>query len=372
MNTDRLLRDVEKRLKDLPEPARAEVLDALREEIGRERRWVEPGTTVENERERRVEAETLRDVLEAINRAARLESIIEEVLKQLARIVPFDCCWLTLLDPDGRLRVIAARGTVADSEAVGVRFRDALSDLIREHQLPFHLADVQAEERFTPWPGSPPVRSWAVIPLLVEGELIGLLALGRSQVEPFADEEVHRAKALAFSAAAAIRKAKLLDQVRRYAALMEQVVAVDHVVFNGATLEAVAHAILEGAGRIGSYQGGLLVIQGPAGPKVAASMGEVFEGTVGRPAPSDLASVATRRLAPARLRESAELLGVDVPAQEVYLVPVATPELHVGTLVLLDPDGETPDDRLMEAYASRAATAYRHAALSRSEPAGGR
>jgi GAF domain len=365
MNTDRLLRDVEKRLKDLPEPARAEVMDALREEISRERRWIEPGNTVENERERRVEAETLRDVLEAINRGARLEVIIEEVLKQLARIVTSDCCWLTLLDPDDRLRVIAARGTTADAEAAGTRFRDALSDLIRERLMPLHLADVQAEERFTPWPGSPLVRSWAVIPLLVEGELLGLLALGRVQVEPFGEEELHRAKALAFSAAAAIRKAKLLDQVKRYAALMEQVVAVDHVVFNGATLEAVAQAILDGAGRIGSYQGGLLVVQGPSGPRVAASMGEVFEGTVGKPAPSDLASVATRRLAAARLRESAEMLGVDVPAQEVYLVPVSTPELHVGTLVLLDPEGETPDDRLMEAYASRAATAYRHAALSR-------
>ena len=33
----------------------------------------------------------------------------------------------------------------------------------------------------------------------------------------------------------------------------------------------------------------------------------------------------------------------------------------MGTLVLLDPDGETADDRLMEAYASRAAAAYLHA-----------
>jgi hypothetical protein len=189
--------------------------------------------------------------------------------------------------------------------------------------------------------------------------------MARVQVEPFAEDELHRAKALAFSAAAAIRKAKVLDQVRRYAALMEQVVAVDHVVFNGAAPEAIAQAILEGAGRIGSYRGGLLVLQGPGGPKVAASLGEVFEGTLGKPAPADLAAAVTRRLTPARLRECAELLGVDAPAQEVYLVPVSTAEMHVGTLVLLDPDGESPDDRLMEAYGSRAATAYRHATRPR-------
>jgi len=365
MNTDRLLREIEKHVAHLPEATRAEVVDAVREEIGRERRRLDPGSTVETERERRVEAETLRDVLEAINRESRLESINEEVLKQLARIVPFDCCWLTLLDPDGRLRVIATRGTASDVDVVGARFRDPLSDLIRERLLPLHLGDVQAEERFVPWPGSPDVRSWAAIPLLVEGELIGLLALARTQVEAFGEEELHRAKALAFSAAAAIRKARLLDQVRRYAALMEQVVAVDHVVFNGAPLEAIAQAILEGAGRIGNYHGGLLVLQGPGGPRVAASMGEVFQGTVGKPAPSDLAAGSTRRLPPARLRESAEHLGVDAPAQEAYLVPVSTGEMHVGTLVLLDPNGETPDDRLMEAYGSRAATAYRHAAQRR-------
>jgi hypothetical protein len=108
------------------------------------------------------------------------------------------------------------------------------------------------------------------------------------------------------------------------------------------------------------------VLQGPAGPRVGAAFGEVFEGTVGKPAPADLASAATRRLPPARLRECADALEVQAPTQEAYLVPVATPEQHVGTLVLLDPDGETPDDRMMEAYASRAATAYRHAVSPRS------
>ena len=56
--------------------ARAEVLDAVREETGRERRRIDPGSTVETERERRVEAETLRDVSEAITRTPRLEGIL--------------------------------------------------------------------------------------------------------------------------------------------------------------------------------------------------------------------------------------------------------------------------------------------------------
>lgn len=364
MDTERLLRDVEKRLSDLDEAHRNEVLDALREEIARERRRLDPALTVEAERERRVEAEILREVLEAINRQARLEETIEEVLKQLAKIVTFDSCALALLEAEGRFRIISVRGFPEPAQVLGTTFRDAWTDTIREKRWPVNLADVKEEEAFLGIAGGPEVRSWSGLPLLVEGEVIGLLCLGRDHVEAFDEEDLHRAKAVAFSAAAAIRKAQLLEQVRRYAALMEQVVAVHQKVFEGAPPDSVARAILEGAGKVGSYRAGFLVLLTPRGPQVAAAMGESLVAAVGRPAPGDLASTATRRLSSARVLEIGEALGLALPAQEIYLVPLTTADSHLGALALLDPNGETPDDRLMESYASRAAIAYLHAARS--------
>src|SRR5262245_28868821 len=122
MNAERLIREVEKRLLGLSESARAEVLDAMREEIGRERRRAEadPLATLEAERTRRVEAETLREVLEAINRQAMLVETIEEVLKQLARIVVYDTCSLALLEADGQFRILAARGFGDTEKLVGL------------------------------------------------------------------------------------------------------------------------------------------------------------------------------------------------------------------------------------------------------------
>lgn len=365
MNTDRLLQEVERRLADLDEAHRHEVLDALREEIARERRRVEPSLTMESERQRRVEAETLREVLEAINRQARLEDTIEEVLKQLSKIVSFDYCSIGLLEPDGRFRIIAARGVPVPAGVLGTTFGDPLADEIRDQRRVLNLADAEAEARFVPVPGVPPVRSWSGIPLLVEGEVIGLLSLGRSRVDPFEEEDLHRAKAVAFSAAAAIRKAQLLEQVRRYATLMEQVVAIDQRVFAGATKEEVARMILEGAGNLGNYTGGLLILQSPRGPMVAAARGEGFAGTEGRLAPGDLAAKAVRRLGGSRLLEVSEALGTRLPAQQLYLVPFSTPEAYLGTLALLDPNGASADDRLMESYASRAATAYLYATRAR-------
>jgi hypothetical protein len=179
------------------------------------------------------------------------------------------------------------------------------------------------------------------------------------------EEDLHRAKAVAFSAAAAIRKAQLLEQVRRYAALMERLVIVDQAVFAGKAAAAVAHTILEGALKVGTYNGGLLVLQQSDGPKVAAAIGDAFAGTEGRPVPEELVVKATTRLAPTWLTGASKALGIEPLTQGMYLVPFVAPDTHLGTLALLDPDGESPDDRLMESYASRAAAALLHVVKGR-------
>jgi hypothetical protein len=159
-----------------------------------------------------------------------------------------------------------------------------------------------------------------------------------------------------------------LDQLRRYAALLEQVADVDQRVFRGEGPDTLAAAIVEGACRIGSYRGGLLVLQTPRGPIVAAASGEALGGAVGRTAPSDLASTSARRLPAARVLAVAEALGLALPAEQTYLVPLAAPDAFVGCLALLDPNGECPDDRLIEAYGSRTALAFRYASLRHPAP----
>jgi hypothetical protein len=357
MNTERLLREVEKRLAHLSDSDRAEALDAVREEIGRERRRFSLSGSVEVERERRAEAETLREILEAINRQASLDQTIEEVLKQLSRLVVFDSCSLGLLHADGSLRIIASRGFADPGRVKGMSFQSPLHEALRHGRSALTLADVRTEPRFTQVEGAEPIRSWAAIPLLVEGEVLGVLCLDRHRVEPFEEEDLHRAKAVAFSAAAAIRKAQLLDKVRRYAALMERVVQVDEAVFAGRAPTELARIILDGAMRVGAYTGGVLVIEDAGGPRVAARS----EGTPATemPVPAALLTRAARRLSSELSDDLAPSVGLD--SQALFLVPVATPKVHVGTLVLADPDGESADDLLMEAYASRAAAAWVHA-----------
>jgi GAF domain-containing protein len=359
VNTDRLLREVERRLAGLPVEARAEALDAIREEIARDRRRMDPAGTVEFERERRQLAETLRDVLEAINRQARLEDTIEEVLKQLARVVVFDSSSVALLGADGRFRIIAARGFPEPRKIIGLTFRNRLREATAESPWSMSIPDVDEDDRFERLPGGERVRSWAGIPLVVEGQVIGLLSLDRHRVEPFDDEDLHRAKAVAFSAAAAIHKAQLLEQLRRYATLMERVVEVNQAVFAGRGPAEVARLILEGAVKLGASAGGALVLAGKE-RKVAAANGPLAS-LLGRRAPEELLARDGRRLEPDATKGIAAALGLKPPGQGLYLVPLTSGDSHVATLALLEPGDAGADDTLMQSYASRAAAAYAHA-----------
>jgi hypothetical protein len=360
LNIDRLLRDVEGRLAGHDERLRLEVMDVLREAIARERRALDPAFTVEAEREKRRHAEELRGALEAIHGSVRSGEALDEVLKQLARVVEADFAAVAAAEPGAPLRVLAARGA-DDAALAGVVLRDERLEAAREARRAVSVRDSDAEGPIG-LAGAPPLRSWLALPLLLEGDVVGLLIAGRLAQDSFTEEETLRAKAVAFWAAAALRRAQLQEQVRRYATLLEQVVDVDQRVFRGDTAAALCPAILEGACRIGGYRGGMLVVQTPRGPVVAAASGEAFSGTLGLPAPPDLASTVARRLGPERMLDVGESLGVALPAGQVYLVPLATAEGWVGCLALLDPNGESPEDRLLEAYASRAAAAYSHAA----------
>jgi hypothetical protein len=360
MDVERLVRSIEARLVHLSDADKAEVADAVRESFARERRWSQLTLTVETERERRQEAEAMRAVLEGIVHQARFEETIDEVLKQLGRIVTFDSCALALIEPGGRFRIVAARGYQEPARLIGLRFRDALSDAVRSGHQAVSLADVLEDERYEPLEPDSEVRSWAGIPLLVEGEVIGLISLDRRRVEPFDDDELHRARAVAFSAAAAIRKARLLEQVQRYASLQEWLVSLYEEVLEGRSARLIGQHVLEGALRLG-YAGGAIVGHAPGDQAVVvAALGEGFDGAAGHAAPTTLLEEGSHRIAAGEAPAIGKAIGAKLAAEALYLVPIATPDERLGSLLLLDPAGETGSDALTEAYASRAALAWRH------------
>jgi hypothetical protein len=372
LNIDRLLHDVEGQLAGLTgevgrdEARRREVIDALREAFSRERLRLAPDTTVERERERRQEAEELRAALEAVHGSARPEESLDEVLKQLGRVVQADFAVMAAAEPGGVLRVAAARGGPA-AGVVGALLCDARAGAALEERRPVLVADAETEGALA-LADAPVLRSWVALPLLLEGDGVGVLVAGRAALDSFTDEEVVRAKAVAFWAAATLVRAQQIEQLRRYSSLLEQVLDVDQHVFEGEAADALSRRMLEGACRVGRYPGGLLVLDTPRGPVVSAASGGGLQAAVGRPAPAELLSTAARRLSADQVRSLAKALDAELRADQVFVVPIATAGARVGCFVLLDPNGESPEDRLLDSYASRVAAAWRHASLRAGRP----
>jgi hypothetical protein len=358
---ERLLREVERRLQEFDAPLRRSVLEALREALVRERRFAELPATVEEERERRIEADQLREAVDAIGRPVSTEAALAEAVKQTSRVVEVDAVAVVSHEPPNGFRVVAALGAATEG-LVGRLLTDPRLPALTECHQPTSVADAEATGEQAPLPLSELLRAWAALPMLHEGECVGLLVLGRRVASGFGEEELHLARQIAVSVAAVLRHGRQLTQVRRYAVLLEQVAEVDQRVFRGEPLDRLGQAVLDGACRVGGYGGGLLVLQTPRGPIVAATAGEAFAPAQGRPAPADLAATTSRRLSAARMLEVADALEVVLPAGQTQLVPLATADAYVGCLALLEPPDETPDERLIESYALRAAVAWRHAA----------
>ena len=75
--------------------------------------------------------------------------------------------------------------------------------------------------------------SWCALPLIVEAEVVGALLLGSTLPAALDEAVLHRVRALAFSASAALQRAQRHEQVRLYADLLETVIQVHQKAFAG-------------------------------------------------------------------------------------------------------------------------------------------
>ena len=223
------------------------------------------------------------------------------------------------------------------------------------------VADAEAEGRFGASPARRPCARGRRMPLLVEGDVVGLLVAGRA-----GPRHLHRRGAAARQGGGLLgrrgaRRAQLLEQVRRYATLLEQVVEVDQRVF-------AARAPTRSPRRSSTERAASAATWRDAGPADAARArrggdhrGGAFAGAVGRPAPAGPGLGG--RAPPLRRTDAGRGRGARRGAAGRAGLPrAARDRRRLGGLPGAPrPDGESPDDRLLEAYASRRPRPIGHA-----------
>jgi signal transduction histidine kinase/ActR/RegA family two-component response regulator len=162
--------------------------------------------------------QTFQEVVALVNSSLDFERVLDEVLKQVERVLPYTSASIHLLRTS-RLYFAAGRGFPVDShpESELSAGENAIFQEIAATKQPLLLRDVRQHPDWHVKPGLEYIHSWIGAPLIVKGLVIGYLTLDHAQPDAYTQEDVRIAQTLARQVAVAIENARLYTETRRWA-----------------------------------------------------------------------------------------------------------------------------------------------------------
>ncbi|MBN2389119.1 MAG: GAF domain-containing sensor histidine kinase [Anaerolineae bacterium] len=190
-----------------------------------EQHAVELETFYQTERSRRLLTETLYEVSHALSQTLNLPEVLDLVLGNLARIVPFDR-GSVMLKHDQVLEIVAAWGFPAESNPLQIRVPIKEEDVFQQichSKRPLIVPEVFERSDWQQVENLPQARAWAGVPLIdAENTVIGMLSLTRETPHAYTDDEAVLALAFAGQAAIALQNARLYSELEEAYAQLER------------------------------------------------------------------------------------------------------------------------------------------------------
>ena len=200
-------------------------------------------------REREV-AQTLLNTAEALSTTLRIDRLLERVLDELQRVVPYDAASIIMLQDPSSSRLES--GSRSDSRSLAAwtvasrglermslkRFLLAemppVEQVVRERS-PFIVPEMDGSAAWLPITEPNPVRSWMGVPLICKDRVIGVLIVDSHRPDAYDEGTARLAFAFAHQAALAIENSRLYEQTR--AQLREATLLHDVTVALSSTLD---------------------------------------------------------------------------------------------------------------------------------------
>ncbi len=173
---------------------------------------------VEAARRQAQEAETLRQAAAMVTSSLDVKAVIERILDELQKVIPYDSASIQLLK-DGALEIVGGRGWEDPQQVLGLRFPLDGSNpntVVMQTLEPLLLRDTS----FYPSFKNPPhhrIRSWLGVPLLAHGRALGLLAIDSHREDFFTLEHVQLVSAFAGQVALALENARRYEETQAQA-----------------------------------------------------------------------------------------------------------------------------------------------------------
>ncbi len=332
------------------------------------------------EREQRELAETLTEVTLALTSHTSLTAVLDEILRQVQRLVPYRTAHIMLLQ-DETLRAACWQGYQAlESEEHIAGLVQRLADLpldaevIRSRQ-PLIVYDTHRDPRWVVFNRTAWVRSHLAIPICLRERVLGLLRLDGGTPGEFSVEDAMRLYPLTNAAAIAIENAHLLESAQRRAEEAETLRQAGATLIETLSLDETLHRILEQLERVVSYdsasvqllrEGHLEIVGG----RLFADLQNAIGFTIPVPGDNPNTTVIQERRAEIVEQPHAAYSEFCVPrngAVQSWLgVPLTVRAQVIGMLALnsLEPGHFTQDHvRLVTPFANQAAIAIENARL---------
>lgn len=173
---------------------------------------------VESAKKQAEESEMLRKAGAAIASTLRSEEAIDRILEQLSLVIPYDSASVQLLR-DSELEIVGGRGWENPEAILGMRFPipgDNPNTVVLETGEPYIIAD--APKTYSGFRNSKShnrIRSWLGVPLIVRGEVTGLLAIDSKKPDYFTMEHVKSTVTFADQVAITLENARLFEETQK-------------------------------------------------------------------------------------------------------------------------------------------------------------
>lgn len=174
--------------------------------------------------ERSGQLQALNAVAASLTSSLQREELVGSLLDRMATVIPYDTAILWLRQ-ENKMVVSQALGFEDNEERKGLTVEVADSILLNEMTRTGQAItanDIRSDPRFTKLV-EPRYLSWLGLPLITKGQVIGVLALEKTEAHFYTSELVQLASTFASQAAVAIDNASLFEEsVRRAAELDER------------------------------------------------------------------------------------------------------------------------------------------------------
>jgi len=176
----------------------------------------------EAEKQRREDAEKLREVTASLGGSLKLGPLLESILDSAARIIHFDTASIFLDGGHNEMEIVAIRGFQYPEKILGKRFsKDAKWHEAALSGQSLIIPDAQIDLRFEKWENSNHIHGWMGVPMIAHDSTIGFINFDSQSVNAFAEKDATLAQTFANSAAIAIENARLFEEEIRRTRIIE-------------------------------------------------------------------------------------------------------------------------------------------------------